>query len=126
MLRSQPSAAAREKAVNAFNFLRVAGHFFRNFEFEDYKVDDFVQDILKLDRDFQKSDLHKSLFENLRLVREYRDNFMAENPDHTFSPYTAIRHCLYLYNQENFGRILSKKPKERFEGWLRASHRNHA
>ena len=27
------------KVLNAFNFLRVAGHFFKDFEFEDYKVD---------------------------------------------------------------------------------------
>lgn len=112
------STAASEKTVNAFQFLRVAGHFFRDFEFEDYKVDDFVQDILRLDSRFQKSDLHKSLIENLKTVREYRDYFIAENPENTFSPYTEIRHCLYLYNKEAFNRILSKKPKERFEGWL--------
>ena len=113
------ATAAGEKTINAFNFLRVAGHFFRDFEFEDYKVDDFVQGIIKLDNRFQKSDLHQSLTENLRIVSEYRDNFMAENPDSSFSPYTAIRHCLYLYDQETFSRILSKGPKERFAGWLK-------
>ena len=122
----QPATAASEKIVNAFNFLRVAGHFFRDFEFEDYKVDGFVQGILKQDSGFQKSDLHKSLNENLRTVRDYRDHFMAENPDNTFSPYTSIRHCLYLYDQETFSRILSKGPKDRFEGWLRASREDEA
>ena len=119
-IAGQPSTAASEKTVNAFNFLRVAGHFFRDFEFEDYKVDDFVQGILKLDSGFQKSGLHKSLNVNLKTVRDYRDYFMAENPDNTFSPYTSIRHCLYLYDQETFSRILSKGPKDRFEVWLRA------
>ena len=116
-----PATAASEKTVNAFNFLRVAGHFFSDFEFEAYKVDGFVQGILKQDSGFQKSDLHKSLNENLRTVRDYRDHFMAENPDNTFSPYTMIRHCLYLYDKETFSRILSKGPKNRFEGWLRAA-----
>ncbi|PLY04913.1 MAG: (p)ppGpp synthetase [Desulfuromonas sp.] len=125
-ISDQPKAAVSEKAVNAFNFLRVAGHFFRDFEFEDYKVDDFVQGILKLDSGFQKSDLHKSLNENLKVVREYRDAFMAENPDNTFSPYTAIRHCLYLYNQATFSRILSRGPKERFESWLKATQVDEA
>jgi ppGpp synthetase/RelA/SpoT-type nucleotidyltranferase len=114
----QPLAVSSEKTVNAFNFMRIAGHFFRDFEFEDYKVDGFVQDILKLDRDFQKSALHKSLTENLRIVRDYRDFFMAESSDNTFSPYTSIRHCLYLYDQETFNRILSRGSKERFDGWL--------
>ena len=118
-ISGQPATAVSEKTVNAFSFLRVAGHFFRDFEFEDYKVDDFVQDILKLDSGFQKSDLHKSLNENLKTVRDYSDYFMAQTPDNTFSPYTLIRHCLYLYDQETFNRILSKGAKDRFKGWLR-------
>jgi putative GTP pyrophosphokinase len=120
----QAATAASAKTVNAFNFLRVAGHFFRDFEFEDYKVDDFVQDILKLDSGFQKSDLHRCLIENLKIVREYRDHFIAENHGKTLSPYTSIRHCLYLYDQETFGRILSKRTKERFAGWLKESRGN--
>lgn len=115
------AAAASGKTVNAFNFLRIAGHFFKDFEFEDYKVDNFVQDILRLDRSFLRSDLHKSLIGNFKTVREYRDQFLAENPESTFSPYTVIRHCLLLYNRESFGRILSKGPRERFDAWLQST-----
>jgi ppGpp synthetase/RelA/SpoT-type nucleotidyltranferase len=118
------ATAASTKTVNAFNFLRVAGHFFRDFEFEDYKVDNFVQDILDLDSGFKKSDLHRCLIENLKIIRDYRDHLMTENPDKTFSPYTSIRHCLYLCDQEAFGRILSKKTRERFAGWLNVSRGN--
>ncbi len=110
--------ATSAKIVNVFNFLRIAGHFFRDFEFDDYKVDDFVHDILKLDNNFQKSDLHTALTENLKIIKDYRDHFIAENPDKTFSPYTSIRHCLYLYNQELFERILSRGARKRFAGWL--------
>ena len=45
---------------------------------------------------------------------------MAGTPEKTFSPYTSIRHCLYLKDQEAFGRILSKRTRERFAGWLKA------
>jgi GTP pyrophosphokinase len=114
------STTASGKTINAFNFLRVAGHFFKDFEFEDFKVDYFVQDILRLDPGFNRSDLHKSLTENLKTVRDYRDEFKVENPESAFSPYTAIRHCLYLYAPENFARILAKWPKERFERWLKS------
>ena len=116
----RPTAGGR--SVNAFNFLRVAGHFFKDFEFEGCKVDNFVQDILKLDNGFKKSDLHKSLVENLKTVRDYRDDFMKKDLENTFSPYTSIRHCLYLYDKETFGRILSKRPRDRFETWLKDLH----
>ena len=112
------SLSVSGKTVNAFNFLRVAGHFFKDFEFEDYKVDNFVQDILKQNGDFKRADLHKSLGENLKTVRDYRDQFLANNPENTFSPYTSIRHCLYRYDRETFARILSKGARERFDQWL--------
>ena len=111
------SAPASEKIVNAFNFLRVAGHFFKEFEFEDDKVDDFVQDILRLDSLFTRADLHQSLVENLKTVRDYRDDFMVNNPERIFSPYSSIRHCLYLNDPETFNKILSKGARERFEAW---------
>lgn len=114
---TETTAAASGKTVNAFNFLRIAGHFFRDFEFEDYKVDNFVQDILKLNSGFKKSDLHKSLNENLKIVRDYRVDFMINGPENSFSPYTSIRHCLYLYDQKTFARILSKGRRERLQVW---------
>jgi putative GTP pyrophosphokinase len=117
----QAVTAVGPKTINAFDFLRIAGHFFRDFEFEDYKVDGFVHDILKLESGFQKSDLHKCLNENLKIIRDYRDHLLADNPDKTFSPYTSIRHCLFLYDQEAFGRILSRVARERFTGWLKSA-----
>jgi putative GTP pyrophosphokinase len=115
----QAVTAAGIKTVNAFNFLPIAKHFFRDFDFEDYKVDDFVQDILELNSAFQKSDLHRCLNENVKTVRDYRDHVVAETPDKTFNAFTSIRHCLYLYDPEKFGRILSKRTRERFVGWLK-------
>ena len=116
--REEAEPVASDKAINAFNFLRVARHFFLEFEFEDYKVDGFVQDILKLAPQCKRSDLHDSLIENLKTIRDYQTDFLATNPGSTFSPYTAIRHCLYLFNPKTFQRILSEGPKERFIAWL--------
>jgi putative GTP pyrophosphokinase len=115
----QAATPIGSKTVNAFNFLPIAGHFFRDFEFEDYKVDDFVQDILEHNAGFRKADLHRCLNENLKTVRDYRDYVVADNPEKTFSAYALIRHCLYLYDQESFGRILSRRTRERFAGWLK-------
>ncbi len=117
---TEEAITSSSKVINAFNFLRVAGHFFRDFEFQDYKVDGFVQDILKLNNRFEKGDLHQSLMENLKTVREYEAGFLAAAPDHTFSPYTAIRHCLYLHDPISFQRIISRSAREHFESWLNA------
>lgn len=119
MRETAGAAAVSAKAINAFSFLRVAGHFFKDFEFQDYKADNFVQDILKLDSGFQRSDLHKCLDEHLKIIRDYRDYLISENPAKTFSPYTSIRHCLYLSDPKTFERILSKGTRERFAGWLK-------
>ncbi len=112
--------SSSDKLINAFNFLRVARHFFRDFEFQDYKVDGFVQDILKLNNAFEKGDLHQSLVENLKMVRKYRSGFLAVDSERNFSPYTAIRHCLYIHDPISFQRVISRSAKKRFDSWLDA------
>ncbi len=116
---TEDAQSINSRTINAFNFLRVTGHFFRDFEFHDYKVDNFVQDILSLDHRFKRSELHQSLVNNLKTVKEYRNLFITANPDSTFSPYTIVRHCLYLHDRNTFERILSQGPRERFNRWLR-------
>ncbi len=117
-------ASTNSKKLNAFNFLRIAGHFFRDFEFDDTKVDNFVNDILKLHSGFEKSDFHQCLNDNLNIVKEYHEHFLTENPDKVFSPFTLMRHCLYLYDREVFERILFKKTRGRFVDWLKEAQRN--
>ena len=112
------------KTLNAFNFLRIARHFFRDYDFDDFKVDNFVNDILKLHSGFEKSNFHRCLDENLNIVKEFHDYFLAENPDKFFNPFTSIRHCLFLYDREVFGRILFEKTRERFIDWLNEAQRN--
>ena len=118
------ATATRGKTLNAFNFLRIAGHFFRDFEFDDFKVDNFVNDILNLHSDFEKSAFHQCLNDNLNIVKEFQEHFLAENPDKVFSPFTSIRYCLYLYDREVFERILFKKNRGRFIDWLNERQRN--
>lgn len=112
------------KPLNAFNFLRIAGHFFRDYDFDHSKVDNFVNDIMELHSGFQKSDFHRCLNENLAIVKEYLEQFINKNPDKNFSPFTSIRYCLYLYNREVFEQILFKKKRGRFVDWLNEPERN--
>ena len=111
------------KTLNAFNFLRIAGHFFKDFEFDDFKVDNFVNDILKLHSGFEKSDFHQCLNDNLNIVKEFHEHYLAENPAKVFSPFTSIRHCLYLFDRNVFERILFKKSRGRFIDWLKEAQK---
>lgn len=117
--------SANVKTLNAFNFLRIAAHFFRDFEFEDFKVDNFVNEILKLHNGFKKSDFHQSLNNNLNLVKEYQEYLLAENQGKILSPFTLIRHCLFIYDQRIFERILFKKTRGRFVEWLNKTEEHH-
>jgi ppGpp synthetase/RelA/SpoT-type nucleotidyltranferase len=114
----QGASSTSAKIINAFNFLPIAGHFFRDFDFEDYKVDNFVHEILKLNNRFTKSDFHQCLNENLNAVKEFHEHFIKENPGNIFSPFTLIRHCLYLCDPEAFARILTRKTRAKFIDWL--------
>lgn len=114
------------KTLNAFNFLRIAGHFFRDYEFDAFKVDNFVNDILSLHSGLEKSDFHQCLNDNLNIVKEFHDFVILEYPDKKFSPLTSIRYCLYLYDPEVFERILFKKTRGRFIDWLNETQKNSA
>ncbi len=120
----QGATPAGRRPLNAFNFLRIAGHFFKDFAFDDFKVDSFVNDILKLHNGFEKSDFHQCLNDTLNIVKEYHEHLLAENPTKVFSPFTLIRHCLFLYDREVFERILFKKTRGRFVDWLNETQRS--
>ncbi len=122
--KQHENTPSNSKPLNAFNFLRIAGHFFRDFDFDHFKVDNFVNDILELHSGFQKSDFHRCLNENLAIVKEFREHFIKENPDKDISPFTLIRYCLYLFDREVFEQILFKKKRGRFIEWLNESGRN--
>lgn len=124
IIARQQSASSGAKTLNAFNFLRIVGHFFKDYNFDAYKVDNFVNDILSLHSGFEKSDFHQCLNDNLNIVKEFHEYFLTENPNIIFSPLMSVRYCLYLYSPEIFERILFKKTRERFIDWLDEMQKN--
>ena len=110
--------SSKQKGLNAFNFLKVASHFFRDYEFEPYKVDGFVQDILSLDPDYEKGHLHEAIVNNKVNVMKYREFLSQETGKELFNPFTAIRHCLYLSDKDTFKSALTNVSREKFDSWL--------
>ncbi|GAB3651180.1 (p)ppGpp synthetase [Echinicola sediminis] len=90
------------KTLDVFRFLFVALKYFPNYDFVEYKVDGFVQEILLLKSDFTEGAFNEALQENLSYV-----NLIEEKINQRLNPYTKIRYCLYKLDSERFKSILS-------------------
>lgn len=92
----------KTKALDVFRFLFVALKFFPEYNFIEYKVDGFVQEILLQKEDFTEGELNEALVKNLSLV-----NTIEKQIKQSLNPYTKIRYCLYKSNVKDFERIVS-------------------
>ncbi len=111
----QPSSG---RELNVFTFLKIANHFFKDFEFEAHKVDGFVQTIREWSPEVSRVQFNDFLKANIATVKKYRQHFEEKNPNAQFNPYTVIRHCLYLGDKATYARALTKVARESFEAWL--------
>jgi putative GTP pyrophosphokinase len=108
---------ARSSKLNAFNFLKIAGHFFSTYEFEPQKVDGFVQEIVETQPLVTRSALNEQLKRHISVVKRYQIDF-EDKTANRMNPFTIIRHCLYLSDKVAFQSILTNVARERFETWL--------
>ena len=114
-----PSKATGPSSVlNAFTFLKIANHFFKDFEFEPSKVDGFVDDIQAWSPGMTRARFNTLIRETVAVVKRYKQHFEEQNPQASFNPYTVIRHCLYLSNRQAFRPALRNSARESFESWL--------
>ena len=93
----------KSKALDVFRFLFVALKYFPEYNFIEYKVDGFVQEILVQKGDFTEGELDdEALHKNLPYV-----NTIEKKIKQSLNPYTKIRYCLYKSNVKDFEAILS-------------------
>ena len=117
-LASNNKTASTGSELNAFTFLKIATHFFKDFEFEPSKVDGFVDDIQVWFPGMTRARFNTLMRETVGVVKRYKQHFEEQNPQGTFNPYTVIRHCLYLSNKAAFRPALRNSARESFEAWL--------
>lgn len=114
-----PSKAGAVSAeLNAFTFLKIATHFFKDFEFEPAKVDGFVDDIQMWSPGMTRARFNALMRETVGVVKRYKQHFEELNPQVSFNAYTVIRHCLYLSNKSAFRPALRNSARESFQLWL--------
>lgn len=102
--------------LDAFGFLKIAKHFFKDYEFEPQKVDGFAQEIIILDPNISKGKFNFYMREHIAHVRKYQVHF-EKSKNEKLSPFTIIRHCLYAGDHAKFASLLTVKAKEAYEAW---------
>ncbi|MET3552640.1 RelA/SpoT domain-containing protein [Burkholderia sp. 567] len=103
--------------LNAFRFLKIAKHFFPDFDFEPHKVDGFTDEIIKCKPDISRGKFNFYMKENIGDIKKYQATFEAENPSDTLNTYTLIRHCLYAGDPVVFSSMLTNISRESFDKW---------
>jgi ppGpp synthetase/RelA/SpoT-type nucleotidyltranferase len=114
----EPRAQGLGSELNAFTFLKIATHFFKDFEFDPSKVDSFVDDVQAWSPGITRARFNTLMRETVGTVKRYKQHFEEQNPQGSFNPYTVIRHCLYLSNRTVYHRALRNVARESFESWL--------
>lgn len=104
------SKIEKSKTLDVFRFLFVALKYFPHYNFVEYKVDGFVQEILTKRPGFTEGELHEALNSNLTFV-----NSIEKEINQQLNPYTKIRYCLYRFNKKWFKNLLSEFQFNTFE-----------
>ena len=94
--------------LDVFKFLFVALKYFPRYNFIEFKVDGFVQEILDLNKYFSESDLNDALLTYLNSV----ELSLTKSEEKEFTPYIKIRYCLYLSEREILSSILPAHHKD--------------
>ncbi len=115
---SEKSAGTPNSELNAFTFLKIATHFFKDFEFEPSKVDSFVDDIHAWSPGMTRARFNTLMRETIAVVKRYKQHFEEQNPQASFNPYTVMRHCLFLHDKSAFRPALRNSAREAFSAWL--------
>ncbi len=105
------SKIEKSKTLDVFRFLFVALKYFPDYNFIEYKVDGFVQELLLQKHNFTEGELNDALQKNLLFVDSIEQNIKQQ-----LNPYTKIRYCLYKSDNKCFEAILSPHQKEVFNG----------
>lgn len=108
------SEKKKDETLNVFNFSKIAEQYFPGFHFYSYKIDGFVDEILK-QKEITEGVTEKSIKENIDTVNSYKDSLGGQ---HALNPYTVIRHILYLSDKKSFSRILYDYQRKSFDTWL--------
>lgn len=119
----EPTKRSKNGYLNAFGFLKIAKHFFKDYEFEDFKVDGFTEEIVSVEPEITRSDFNEYMKANIGKVKQYQAYFEKQSDSNErLNPFTIIRHCLFLTDKNRYSSFLTKVSKDAFERWLKENN----
>lgn len=92
----------KTKDLDVFSFLFVVLKYFPKYNFIEYKVDGFVDEIIPLKKHFTEGELSDALEKYLPFADKVEQKIKQR-----LNPYTKIRYCLYKLDTETFKSLLS-------------------
>ncbi len=92
----------KSKAIDVFRFLFVVLKYFPEYNFIEYKVDEFVDEIVSSKKNFTEGELSDAIEQHLPFADKIEQRIKQR-----LNPYTKIRYCLYLLDNKVFVSLLS-------------------
>lgn len=107
------------EALDVFQFFNSVAAYFPIYSFSPEKSDSFVQEILTCKPSFSLGELESSLSEHFEKLERYKVHLEKQNQ--RLTPFTMLRHILFLKDKTKFEKILFPSQKHSFEEWLNTS-----
>lgn len=104
-----------EEVLTPFSLLFILKKYFPETQFEDYKVEGFLSEILNL-KPLSFGQISKLFEQHFQFVKEYQ-GYREQIFNDKMNPYTVTRHLLYLYNSQIFESMLFNMQRASFNFW---------
>lgn len=104
-----------EKSLDLVGFLRVVNEYFPAFPMGGDPLDTLLTDIASSERKLTTANLRNALSENLDRIQSYRS--YLKTMGHSMTPYTQIRHALFDFDVDAFGKLIFDGHRRNYERW---------
>jgi ppGpp synthetase/RelA/SpoT-type nucleotidyltranferase len=111
----QEELLLKEK-LDVGNFLNYCNSVFKDFVFEDYKVEGFIYEIVNL-KELTIGDLKVAFETHNNLIERYK-KYREDTYGDKMNPYTILRHTLYTHNSRTFQSLLFDLQRDNYNNWL--------
>lgn len=107
--------------LDVFEFIPIMKSYFPDYDFDGFDADIFVHEINCWDPKMDAHEFKRALTAYMPRATSFA-SFQENKYDEEFSPFSLIRHALYLYDQNRFNLALSDYQRKNLSHWLEYWH----